>query len=37
MMERIKSAKSLKVHRAEFDIVDWRFDLATLISNLHLN
>lgn len=34
-MERIKASKSLKVHRTEFDIVDWRFDLPTLLNNLN--
>ena len=35
MIERVKAVESLKVHRVEFDIVDWRFDMKTLLSNLN--
>ena len=27
MMERVKFAKYLKIHKYEFDVVDWRFDM----------
>ena len=36
MVDRVKTFdQMLKVHRAEFDIVDWSFDMKALLNNLN--